>query len=138
MPEVVPHNPSRKILASSPTCSARTSHHEVFSSLWQDLNNLSLNKRTLSTTNLAGSATANASSEYKSHFSHSNSDSNSHSNNYNSNSNNYNSSNNSHSSPAMVPNGEGIYSREVLMHRTVDELPEGVDPTKKEVTAFLL
>ncbi|RLW11486.1 hypothetical protein DV515_00001292 [Chloebia gouldiae] len=89
-----------------------------------DLNNLSLSKRTLSTTNLAGSATANASSEYKSHFNHS--DSNSHSN-----SNNYNSNSHSHS-PAMVPNGEGIYSREVLMHRTVDELPEGVDPTKKE------
>ncbi|NXO09362.1 VILI protein, partial [Oriolus oriolus] len=90
-----------------------------------DLNNLSLNKRTLSTTNLDGSGTASASSEYKSHFSHS--DSNSYS---NSNSSNYNSS--SHSSPAVVPNGEGIYSREVLMHRTVDELPEGVDPTKKE------
>lgn len=101
----------------------------MFSSTWQDLNNLSLNKRTLSTTNLAGSGTANASSEYKSHFS--NSDSNSYSN-----SNNYNSNNNSHSSP--VPNGEGIYSREVLMHRTVDELPEGVDPTKKEVTALLV
>lgn len=126
MPETIPHNPSRKILASSPTCCARASHHDVFSSVWQDLNNLSLNKRTLSTTSLAGSGTANASSEYKSHFNHS--DSNSHSN-----GNSYN-----HSSPAMVPNGEGIYSREVLMNRTVDELPEGVDPTKKEVTAFLV
>ncbi|NXD39893.1 VILI protein, partial [Copsychus sechellarum] len=83
-----------------------------------DLSNLSLNKRTLSMTSLAGSGTANASSEYKSHFNHT--DSNSHSN------------SNSHSSPATVPNGEGIFSREVLMHRTVDELPEGVDPTKKE------
>lgn len=129
MPETAPH--SRKILGSLPTCSARASHHDVFSSVWQDLNNLTLNKRTLSTTSLAGSGTANASSEYKSHFSHS--DSNSYSN-----SNNYNSNNNSHSIPAMVPNGEGIYSREVLMHRTVDELPEGVDPTKKEVTALLV
>lgn len=127
MPETIPHNPSRKILASSPTCCARASHHDVFSSVWQDLNNLSLNKRTLSTTSLAGSGTANASSEYKSHFNHS--DSNSHSN-----GNSYN----NHSSTAMVPNGEGIYSREVLMNRTVDELPEGVDPTKKEVTALLV
>lgn len=128
MPETIPHNPSRKILASSPPCCARASQHDVFS-FWQDLNNLSLNKRTLSTTSLAGSGTANSSSEYKSHFNHS--DSNSHSN-----SNSYNG--NSHSSPAMVPNGEGIYSREVLMNRTVDELPEGVDPTKKEVTALLV
>lgn len=37
-----------------------------------------------------------------------------------------------------MPNGEGIYSREVLMNKTVDELPEGVDPTKKEVTALLV
>uniref|UniRef100_A0A8C0B9E4 Villin like n=1 Tax=Buteo japonicus TaxID=224669 RepID=A0A8C0B9E4_9AVES len=36
------------------------------------------------------------------------------------------------SSSCVVPNGEGIYSREVLMNKTVDELPEGVDPTKKE------
>lgn len=129
MPEVVPHNPSRNILGSSPTCSATASHPDMFSSISQDLNNLSLNKRTLSTSNLAGSDTASASSEYKSHFSHGDSNSYSDSSNYNS---------NSHSSPAMVPNGEGIYSREVLMHRTVDELPEGVDPTKKEVAALLV
>uniref|UniRef100_A0A663M6M5 Villin like n=1 Tax=Athene cunicularia TaxID=194338 RepID=A0A663M6M5_ATHCN len=35
-------------------------------------------------------------------------------------------------SASCVPNGGGIYSREVLMNKTVDELPEGVDPTKKE------
>lgn len=129
MPEVVPHNPSRNILGSSQTCSARASHPDMFSFILQDLNNLSLNKRTLSTSSLAGSGTASASSEHKSHFSHSDSNNYSDSSNYNS---------NSHSSPAMVPNGEGIYSREVLMHRTVDELPEGVDPTKKEVAALLV
>lgn len=98
----------------------------MFSFIWQDLNNISLNKRTLSITNLAGSGTASASPEYKSHSNHG--DSNSYSN-----SSNYNSS----SSTSLVPNGEGIYSREVLMNKTVDELPEGVDPTKKEVTALL-
>uniref|UniRef100_A0A8B9F199 Villin like n=1 Tax=Amazona collaria TaxID=241587 RepID=A0A8B9F199_9PSIT len=59
--------------------------------------------------------------KYKSHFNHN--DSNSYSNSSNCNSN---------SSPSLVPNGEGNYSREVLMNRAVDELPEGVDPTKKE------
>ena len=97
----------------------------MFSSIWQDLNNISLNKRTM--TNLAGSSMASASPEYKSHFNHSDSNNYSNSSNYNSN-----------SSPSLVPNGEGIYSREVLMNKTVDELPEGMDPTKKEVTALLV
>uniref|UniRef100_A0A7M4E4R1 Villin like n=1 Tax=Crocodylus porosus TaxID=8502 RepID=A0A7M4E4R1_CROPO len=35
-------------------------------------------------------------------------------------------------SPSLVTNGNGAYSREVLINKTVDELPEGVDPTKKE------
>lgn len=98
----------------------------MFSAVWQDLNNISLNKRTLSVTNLGGSSTASASPDYKSHFNHSNSNSYSNSSNYNSN-----------SSSSLVHNGEGFYSREVLMNKTVDELPEGVDPTKKEVTALL-
>lgn len=97
----------------------------MFSYLWQDLNNISLNKKTLSMTNLAGSSKASASPEYISHLNHSDSNSYSNSSTYN-------------SSSCMVPNGEGIYSREVLMNKTVDELPEGVDPTKKEVTALLV
>jgi len=97
----------------------------MFSSISQDLNNISLNKTTLSMTNLSGSSTASASPEYKSQFNHSES-------------NNYSNSSNSSSGPSLVPNGEGIYPREVLMNKTVDELPEGVDPTKKEVTALLV
>ncbi|KFU89368.1 Villin-1, partial [Chaetura pelagica] len=46
--------------------------------------------------------------------------------------NNYSNSSNHNSSPSLLPNGEGVYPREVLMGKTVDELPEGVDPTKKE------
>ncbi|XP_074841267.1 villin-like protein [Carettochelys insculpta] len=34
--------------------------------------------------------------------------------------------------PSVVTNGNGTYPREVLTNKTVDELPEGVDPTKKE------
>lgn len=76
-------------------------------------------------TNLSGPNTTSASPEYKSHFNHSVSNS-------------YSNSSKNSTSPSLVPNGEGIYSREVLMNKTVDELPEGVDPTKKEVTAFLV
>uniref|UniRef100_A0A8C7EEN2 Villin like n=1 Tax=Nothoprocta perdicaria TaxID=30464 RepID=A0A8C7EEN2_NOTPE len=58
------------------------------------------------------------SSEYKTHLNHSDS--------------NIYSNSNCNSSPSPTSNGEGIYSREVLMNKTVDELPEGVDPAKKE------
>ncbi|KAK2523963.1 Vill [Columba livia] len=84
-----------------------------------DLNNISLNKRTLSMTSLSGPSTTSASTEYKSHFNHNVSNS-------------YSNGSKNSNSPSLVPNGEGIYSREVLMNKTVDELPEGVDPTKKE------
>uniref|UniRef100_A0A8B9QDK6 Villin like n=1 Tax=Apteryx owenii TaxID=8824 RepID=A0A8B9QDK6_APTOW len=60
------------------------------------------------------------SSEHKTHFNHSDSNSYSNSSNYN------------NSSPSPMPNSEGIYSREVLINKTVDELPEGVDPAMKE------
>lgn len=75
-------------------------------------------------TSLSGPSMTSASTEYKSHFNHNVSNS-------------YSNGSKNSNSPSLVPNGEGIYSREVLMNKTVDELPEGVDPTKKEVTAFL-
>lgn len=90
----------------------------------QDLNNISLSKRTLSMTNLTGSSTSSASPEYKSHFNHNDSSSYANS--------------SANGSPFTVPSEKGVYSREVLMNKTVDELPEGVDPTKKEVTALLV
>lgn len=75
-------------------------------------------------TNLASSSTSSASPEYKSHFNHVDSSSYANS--------------SANGSPFTVPNDQGVYSREVLMNKTVDELPEGVDPTKKEVTALLV
>uniref|UniRef100_A0A7M4E4U6 Villin like n=1 Tax=Crocodylus porosus TaxID=8502 RepID=A0A7M4E4U6_CROPO len=90
------------------------------SCIWQDLNNANLNKKNANTTSVAGSGAASASPKYKPHP--------------NNNSSSYNSTSNysDDNSPSLVTNGNGAYSREVLINKTVDELPEGVDPTKKE------
>ncbi|XP_053119800.1 villin-like protein isoform X2 [Hemicordylus capensis] len=40
--------------------------------------------------------------------------------------------NNNHNTPSLEANGNGAYPREVLINKTVDDLPEGVDPAKKE------
>lgn len=92
--------------------------------IWQDLNNANLNKKNANTTSIAGSGAASASPKYKPHPTNNSG--------YNSTS-NYSNDN----SPSLVTNGNGAYSREVLINKTVDELPEGVDPTKKEVKQLL-
>uniref|UniRef100_A0ABM5GMP5 Villin-like protein n=1 Tax=Pogona vitticeps TaxID=103695 RepID=A0ABM5GMP5_9SAUR len=45
-----------------------------------------------------------------------------------------NNNNNSYNSntPLLQTSGDGSYPREMLINKTVDELPEGLDPTKKE------
>ncbi|XP_072858928.2 villin-like protein [Pogona vitticeps] len=45
-----------------------------------------------------------------------------------------NNNNNSYNSntPILQTSGDGSYPREMLINKTVDELPEGLDPTKKE------
>ncbi|XP_019363628.1 PREDICTED: villin-like protein [Gavialis gangeticus] len=93
----------------------------AISEITVDLNNANLNKKNANTTSVAGSGAASASPKYKPHPNNNNNSS------YNSTS-NYSDNN----SPSLVTNGNGAYSREVLINKTVDELPEGVDPTKKE------
>ncbi|NWI12605.1 VILI protein, partial [Crypturellus soui] len=91
----------------------------AISEITVDLNNINLNKRNISVINSTVSNTKRVTSEYKTHLNHRDS-------------NIYSNSSNCNSSPSPASNGEGVYSREVLMNKTVDELPEGVDPAKKE------
>uniref|UniRef100_A0A8C0G469 Villin like n=1 Tax=Chelonoidis abingdonii TaxID=106734 RepID=A0A8C0G469_CHEAB len=88
----------------------------------QDLNNGNLNKRNAYSkpASPAGSRKERTSPAYKPHFNS----------NVNSSSNYQN--NNAPSVVSAVTNGNGAYPREVLINKTVDELPEGVDPAKKE------
>ncbi|KAM9163544.1 villin-like protein [Pangshura tecta] len=87
-----------------------------------DLNNANLNKRNAGSNpaSPAGSRTERTSPAYKPHPNS----------NVNSTSNYQN--NNAPAVVSAVTNGNGAYPREVLINKTVDELPEGVDPTKKE------
>uniref|UniRef100_A0A8C3I2K8 Villin like n=2 Tax=Chrysemys picta bellii TaxID=8478 RepID=A0A8C3I2K8_CHRPI len=87
-----------------------------------DLNNANLNKRNADSkpASPAGSRTERTSPAYKPHPKS----------NVNSTSNYQN--NNAPSVVSAVTNGNGAYPREVLINKTVDELPEGVDPAKKE------
>lgn len=87
-----------------------------------DLNNANLNKRNADSKSAspAGSRTERTSPAYKPHPTS----------NVNSTSNYQN--NNAPAVVSAVTNGNGAYPREVLINKTVDELPEGVDPAKKE------
>uniref|UniRef100_A0A8D0G2V4 Villin like n=1 Tax=Sphenodon punctatus TaxID=8508 RepID=A0A8D0G2V4_SPHPU len=75
-----------------------------------DLNNTSLNKRNANTSapSQPSSGAERTSPAYNNNYS------------------------NNNSVPSQVANGNEAYSREVLINKTMDELPEGVDPTKKE------
>uniref|UniRef100_A0A8C8SR12 Villin like n=1 Tax=Pelusios castaneus TaxID=367368 RepID=A0A8C8SR12_9SAUR len=87
----------------------------AISEITVDLNNANLNKRQPNTK--AANPADSGAPAYKPHpTSNVNSTSNHHNNN----------------APSLVTNGNGVYSREVLINKTVDELPDGVDPTKKE------
>lgn len=94
-----------------------------FHVLRQDLKNANLNSRNASSKpahNPAGSGTGRNSEAPQTH------------------SNDSSNNNNGSVTPSFEANGNGVYPRDTLINKTVDDLPEGVDPSKKEVSGAVL
>lgn len=93
-----------------------------FHIFWQDLKNANLNNRNVSSKPTHNPASTGTKRNLEVHQTQSNGGSN---------------NNNSNATPSFEANGNGIYPRDVLINKMVDDLPEGVDPSKKEVKTLV-